>query len=94
MIFEDNESLSRGYARTEEEQRNRVVRRSFAEAKKEYLHQSNSPNDFYQWMEITYGIQFEMDDSTDAIAVFGEPVAKTWKVVDEVKFLAYYLKYQ
>ena len=94
MIHEDPESLARGYALDEEEQRNRMIRRSFANAKKDYLHQSDSPNDFYTWMEIMYGIRFEMDSSTDALEVFREPVAKSWKVVDETKFLAYYLKYQ
>jgi len=91
-IFEDTDSLNQGYARTEEEQRNRMIRRSFAKAKKDYLHQSNSPDDFYAWMEDTYGIQFEMDNDTNT--GYNVPVAKGWKVVDEVKFLAYYLKYQ
>ena len=92
MIFEDAESLQRGWARTEDEQRNRMVRRSFKEAKKDYLLHSESPNDFYQWMEITYGIQFEMEIDVDPF--YEVLTAKSWKVVDESKFLAYYLKYQ
>lgn len=91
-MHEDSNSLQMGYALTNEEQQSRLVRRSFATAKKDYLHHSNSPNDFYQWMEITYGIRFTLE--RDPITGDGEPVATGWCVVDEAKFLAYYLKYQ
>ncbi|HET8688341.1 MAG TPA: hypothetical protein VFM18_17160 [Methanosarcina sp.] len=90
MIFEDSNSLQLGYAQTDEEQQSRIIRRSFAKAKEDYLTNSNSPNDFYDWMEITYGIKFILEYDSR----YSSLVPLEWKVVDEAKFLAYYLKYQ
>lgn len=94
-MHEDQNSFQRGYhALNDEEQRNRMIRRSFAKANKDYINESNSPNDFYTWMEITYGIKFYLDTSANILITYNKPVAKGWEVVDEIKFLAYYLKYQ